>query len=419
MTDTLNEKSGFSGSTGAILVINAGSSSVKFTLFGMHEQDMMADGLVERIGLSETRLHYQNANGKSLSKEVRVSDTREAIGEIISLLTDRNVGVTYSRDGISAIGHRVVHGGEKISRPVMVTGPVKEIIRECFGVAPLHNPPNMKGIEACETYFPGVPQVAVFDTAFHATIPEHAFLYGLPYEFYREDRIRKYGFHGTSHQYVSEKAADLLGVPLNSLKIISCHLGNGCSITAVDRGKSIDTSMGFTPLEGLIMGTRCGDLDPAVVFYLLEHKGLDPAKLGELLNKQSGLIGLAGVGSSDLRDILSAGEKGDLQAKTAVKAFVYRIRKYIGAYWAVLGTVDALIFTAGIGEHSALIRKQVCDGWEQPDGLGLVLDPAKNERANGNCCEIQRPESRVKVLVIPTDEERAIARQTLKVLNRQ
>jgi len=401
-----------------VLVINAGSSSVKFTLFGMKKQEMVAHGEVERIGLSETRLHYQRTAGGSLSREVRVSDTREAIGRITSLLTDREHGVIGSRDVISAIGHRVVHGGEKISQPVRINDAVKEVIRECFVMAPLHNPPNLKGIEACEAHFPGVPQVAVFDTAFHTTIPEHAFLYGLPYRFYREDRIRRYGFHGTSHQYVSEKAAELLDTPPSGLRMVSCHLGNGCSITAVDRGKSIDTSMGFTPLEGLIMGTRCGDLDPAVVLYLMERQGLGPGEVDEILNRKSGLLGLAGVGSSDLRDILSAGEKGNPQAETAVRAFVYRIQRYIGAYWAVLGGLDAIIFTAGIGEHSAPIRKLVCEGLGGPEGPGVVLDPKKNETADGKSCEIQGRESRVRVLVIPTDEERAIARQTLQVLKR-
>jgi len=402
-----------------ILVINAGSSSVKFTLFGMGGRKMVASGEVERIGISGTRLNYHRTDGGSLSKDVRVSDTGEAIGEITSMLTDRELGVIGSRDAISAVGHRVVHGGEKINRSVLITDAVKEVIRECFVMAPLHNPPNMKGIEACEDYFPGVPQVAVFDTAFHTTIPEHAFLYGLPYRFYREDRIRRYGFHGTSHHYVSEKAAELLDTPLDELRMVSCHLGNGCSITAVDRGKSIDTSMGFTPLEGLIMGTRCGDLDPAVVLYLMERQGLGPEEVDEILNKKSGLLGLAGVGSSDLRDILSAGEKGDAQANTAVRAFVYRIRKYIGAYWAILGSVDAIIFTAGIGEHSARIRSFVCEGLGSPQGPGVVIDRKKNASADGKCCEIQSRESRVKVLVIPTDEERAIVRQTLHVLNQQ
>jgi acetate kinase len=271
----------------------------------------------------------------------------------------------------------------------------------------------MEGIKTCEANFRGIPQAAVFDTAFHNTLPDFAYLYGLPYHLYQEDKIRKYGFHGTSHQYVCQAAAELLQQPLDELKIISCHLGNGCSMTAVDQGQSIDTSMGFTPLEGLIMGTRCGDLDPAIVFYLMEHKSLDSRQINELLNKESGLLGLAGTGSSDLRDILADGEKGNQQAETAVKAFVYRIKKYIGAYTAAMGGLNAIVFTAGIGENSALIRKMVCSGLE---GLGILLDPEKNARANRKSCQVQRDQSRVKIMVVPTNEERAIALQTLELL---
>jgi acetate kinase len=271
----------------------------------------------------------------------------------------------------------------------------------------------MAGIKACEANFPGVPQVAVFDTAFHTTLPDYAYLYGLPYELYREDKIRKYGFHGTSHQYVCQVAAELLKQPLDELRLISCHLGNGCSITAVEKGKSIDTSMGFTPLEGLIMGTRCGDLDPAIVFYLMEHKNLNSRQIGELLNKQSGLLGLAGVGSSDLRDILAAGKKGNQQADTAIHTYVYRIKKYIGAYTAAMGGLNAIVFTAGIGENSALIREMVCSGLEN---LGIVLDPDKNARANRKLCHVESDQSRVGILVVPTNEERAIALQTLALL---
>ncbi|MCK4839077.1 MAG: acetate/propionate family kinase, partial [Desulfobulbaceae bacterium] len=291
-----------------VLVINAGSSSVKFTLFKKDDLKMVIDGIVERIGLKGTKIHTKNAEGKRTSKETQVADTRKAVGLIADLLTDKNDSDIQPGVDIAGIGHRVVHGGEMINTSVVVDDRVKQIVKECFELAPLHNPPNLEGIEACEDIFPGVPQVAVFDTSFHTTLPEYAYLYGLPYALYKEDKIRRYGFHGTSHQYVCRTAADFLNRPLEELKIISCHLGNGCSITAVDGGRSIDTSMGFTPLEGVMMGTRCGDLDPAIVFYLMEYKKLDPRQINDLLNKQSGLLGLAGIGSSDLRDILKAEE---------------------------------------------------------------------------------------------------------------
>jgi len=396
-----------------ILVINAGSSSVKFTLFGIEDDTVMATGIVERIGLKGTQLYYRNLRGDEIRTNAEVADTSQAIDALTSLLMDEKLGVIRSKEEISAIGHRVVHGGEKIKTSALLTTAVKKIIAECFELAPLHNPLNMEGIKACEASFHGVPQAAVFDTAFHTTLPDYAYLYGLPYQLYQEDKIRKYGFHGTSHQYVCQAAAELLKQPFDELKIISCHLGNGCSITAVDKGKSIDTSMGFTPLEGLIMGTRCGDLDPAIVLYLMDHKSLDSSQINVLFNKQSGLLGLAGTGSSDLRDILADGEKGNQQAETAVNAFVYRIKKYIGAYTAAMGGLNAIVFTAGIGENSALIREMVCSGLE---GLGIILDPEKNVRANRKSCQVQSDQSRVVIMVVPTNEERAIALQTLALL---
>jgi acetate kinase len=396
-----------------ILVINAGSSSVKFTLFGVEDDMVMATGIVERIGLRGTQLYYRNLRGDEIKMNAEVVDTSQAIGAMTSLLMDEKLGVIRSKEEISAIGHRVVHGGEKIKTSTLITTEAKKIIEECFELAPLHNPPNMEGIKTCEANFRGIPQVAVFDTAFHNTLPDFAYLYGLPYHLYQEDKIRKYGFHGTSHQYVCQAATELLKQPLDQLKIISCHLGNGCSITAIDKGESIDTSMGFTPLEGLIMGTRCGDLDPAIVFYLMEHKSLDSRQVNELLNKQSGLLGLAGTGSSDLRDILVEGEKGNQQAETAVNSFVYRIKKYIGAYTAAMGGLNAIVFTAGIGENSTLIREMVCSGLE---GLGIILDPEKNARVNRKSGQVQRDQSRVKIMVVPTNEERAIALQTLELL---
>ena len=399
-----------------ILIINAGSSSVKFTLFKKDDLKMVADGVVERIGLKGTTIHTKNAEGKLASKETRVADTRQAVGLIADLLIDKSNSDIQTGVDIAGIGHRVVHGGEMINSSVVVDDRVKQIVKECFELAPLHNPPNLEGIEACEDIFPGVPQVAVFDTAFHTTLPEYAYLYGLPYALYKEDKIRRYGFHGTSHQYVSRAAANFLNRPLEELKIISCHLGNGCSVTAVDGGRSIDTSMGFTPLEGLMMGTRCGDLDPAIVFYLMEHKQLDPRQINDLLNKQSGLLGLAGIGSSDLRDIFEASESGNRQTDTAVGVFTYRIKKYIGAYAFALGGIDAVVFTAGIGENSPGIREMVCRGLE---GLGIVMDTEKNVAGNLAEREIQHNDSRVKILVIPTNEEKQIALQTLELLHEE
>ena len=397
-----------------VLVINAGSSSVKFTLFSKSDLLVVADGLVERIGLKETRLSYRLGEGSSTSRNVQVTDTRQAVALISDLLLDSDQKESRFQMEIAGIGHRVVHGGEWINRPVIIDSKVKQIIKDCFDLAPLHNPPNLSGIEACEDIFPDIPQVAVFDTAFHASIPEHAFLYGLPFQFYREDKIRRYGFHGTSHQYVSRAAAEYLNRPLEKLKIISCHLGNGCSITAVEGGHSIDTSMGFTPLEGLVMGTRCGDIDPAIIFYLMSKKQLSHQKVNDLLNKKSGLLGLAETESSDLRDIFEAQKAGNQQAETAVEVFTYRIKKYIGAYVFALNGVDTIVFTAGIGENAALVREMTCRGMES---LGIVLDPKKNAADQIGTREIQHQRSKVKILVIPTNEEKEIADQTLALLS--
>lgn len=395
-----------------ILVINAGSSSVKFTCFRLPGNQVLARGIVERIGLPDTKMKCQNYRGEELVQAAEVTNTRSAVGRIAAYLTDEKHGVLLSSSEIGAIGHRVVHGGEWITASVLLDDQVKATIQRCFELAPLHNPPNLDGILACEQHFPGKPQVGVFDTAFHATIPEHAFLYGLPYELYRDDKIRRYGFHGISHKYVTHKAAEFVGRPARDLNVITCHLGNGCSITAVQGGRSLDTSMGLTPLEGLIMGTRCGDLDPAIVFYLMEHKKLNRDQIDNLLNKKSGLLGLAGISSSDLRDILKAKDEGHLQAAAALNAFCYRVKKYIGAYTASLGSLDVLVFTAGIGENSPEIRQMAC---ENLTGLGIVLDAEKNQKRVEGCREIQSESSRIKVLVVPTNEELEIATQTLSV----
>jgi acetate kinase len=397
----------------AILVINAGSSSVKFTLFIGKNLEKVAGGQVERIGLKDTTIHYQNHRGDRIAKGTPVTNTHQAVKAIIRLLVDKDFGVIQKKNEIKGIGHRVVHGGEKINTPVMITAATRQVINDCIPLAPLHNPVNLAGIEACEAIFTDIAQVAVFDTAFHATLPEPAYLYGLPYRFYQEDKIRRYGFHGTSHQYVARRAARMLNRPFESLKMVTCHLGNGCSLAAVAYGKSVDTTMGFTPLEGLMMGTRCGDLDPAVVFYLMAEKNLDLQQMNDLLNKQSGLLGLAGVGSSDLRDIDRAKEKGDRQADTAIKVFAYRIKKYIGAYAFAMGGIDALVFTGGIGENMPSIREQVC---RDLDLFGIVVDSEKNAAVNHAEGEIQSDPHRVKILVIPTNEEKEIALQTVNLL---
>jgi acetate kinase len=401
----------------AVLVINSGSSSVKFTLFSIKDEKVLAKGIVERIGLEGTQIAYTSYHGKKLTRAVTVNNARDAVSMIVECLVHEEYGVIESSSAVAAIGHRVVHGGEKIHTSVIIDQNVKNIIEEYSTPAPLHNPPNLEGIEACERIFPDVPQVAVFDTAFHTTLPEHAYLYGLPYRLYTEDKVRRYGFHGTSHRYVSCEAAKFVGRPLKDLKIITCHMGNGTSITAVDGGMSVDTSMGFTPLEGTVMGTRCGTIDAAIVTYLMEYKKYNPEQVNALLNKQSGFLGMAEVGSSDIRDVLSAMEKGNPRAAAAIKVFVYQIRKYLGAYTAAMNGLDAVVFTGGIGEKSSLIRKMVCNGNQGLDTLGIHLDPAKNDSVGKAACEIQASDSRVSILVIPTDEEKEIARQTAVLLN--
>ncbi len=401
-----------------LLVINAGSSSVKFTLFHMPVQKVLASGMVERIGLGGTRLTFENWRGSQIGVEAAVTDTAQAVGLITTLLTDKRDGALKSIEEIVAVGHRVVHGGERMTSPVVIDPEVKRIIRECFELAPLHNPPNMEGIEACEAYLPLATQVAVFDTAFHATIPEEAYLYGLPYRFYREYQIRRYGFHGISHKYVAHEAARFCKQPIEQLKIITCHLGNGSSMTAVRHGKSVDTSMGFTPLEGLIMGTRCGDLDPAIVPFLMGRKQIEPQEIDHILNSQSGLLGLAEIGSSDMRDILAARSEGNRLADSAVRSFCYRIKKYLGAYAAAMGGLDVLVFTAGIGQHCPLVRRLVCEGLEGLNGLGIVLDVKKNEDHANLPAAIHADHSVVKILVIATNEEKEIAQEVMRVLER-
>jgi acetate kinase len=393
-----------------ILVINAGSSSVKYKLFDMKNESALAEGIVDRVGMEEASLTHNAADSEAVKIESDVPDYETALNLITDALIHPEYGVIRSIDEISAVGHRVVHGGERGSASVLITPDVENIIRECFDLAPLHNPPNMKGIEACKKILPNVPQAAVFDTAFHRTIPEEAYLYAVPYRLYEEYSIRRYGFHGTSHRYVATRAAQILGQPLGEIRMVTCHLGNGCSITAVKDGKSIDTSMGLTPLEGLIMGTRCGDIDPAIVFYLIDRIGLTASEVDAMLNRDSGLLGLSGL-SRDMRDLEKAASEGDKRAITTLNCFAYRVRKYIGAYAASMGGLDSIVFTAGIGENSSKIRTMVCSGLEF---LGVKLDAERNSSAGGERL-ISSDDSDVKILIVPTNEELMIARDTMEL----
>ena len=352
-----------------VLVINSGSSSVKFTLYRMPEETILASGAVERIGLESSGLEYQDNRGHIHRRPACGDTVQEAVTQLIDLLTHAEFGIIKTKQAVSAVGHRVVHGGEVITAPTIIDDAVKQIISENSQLAPLHNPSNLKGIQTCEVLFPGIPHVAVFDTAFHATLPEQAYLYGLPYAMYKDQGIRRYGFHGTSHQFVAKETAAYLNQPLARLKIITCHLGNGSSIAAVKGGQSIDTSMGFTPLEGTIMGTRCGSIDPAVVIYMMTQLKMQPDQIDHLLNKKSGFLGVAGINSSDVRDVLSAMQTGNSRAAAAIQMYVYQVRKYIGAYMAALNGVDALVFTAGIGENSPTIREMVCNSGDGMGGL--------------------------------------------------
>lgn len=392
-----------------ILVINAGSSSVKFNLYESTGEKLLAKGLIERINAPDTRLKYSNHRGQKMEKDISANSSEAAISEACLALMDKKTGVIGNLTEIEGIGHRVVHGGATISGAVKISAAIKQVIMDCFSLAPLHNPPNYEGVEACEHLFPNVPMVAVFDTAFHQTMPSAAYTYAIPKDIADKNQIRRYGFHGTSHQFVAVAAAKVLGREFDTLKLITAHLGNGCSITAVNHGKVADTSMGLTPLEGLVMGTRCGDIDPAVVIFL-RRLGYSLDEVDRLLNKKSGLLGLAGIGSNDMRDILKAIANGSAPAKLALDVFVHRLVKYIGAYAAVLNGFDALIFTAGIGENVSLVRAMVC---EQLTYLGIHLDPALNK---ANALTISREGSLPAVLVIPTNEELMIARETLRIL---
>ena len=393
-----------------ILVINAGSSSLKYQLLNPETQQVLAKGLCERIGI-DGKFTYK-PEGKEAVKEADVAmpTHNEAIKAVLDALVDPGNGVIGSMKEIDAVGHRVVHGGEKFARSVLITDEVMAAIEECNPLAPLHNPANIIGIKACQALMPGTPMVAVFDTAFHQTMPAAAYMYALPYEYYEKDKVRRYGFHGTSHKYVTQRASAMLGKPIEELKLISCHLGNGSSIAAVDGGKSVDTSMGFTPLAGLPMGTRCGDIDAGILQYLMNKYGMDIDKMLNVLNKKSGVEGLSCV-SSDFRDLENAAAEGNEKAELAQKKFAYEVRKYVGAYAAAMGGVDAVIFTAGVGENDKAIRAMVCQGL---DFMGLKLDGAAND-VRGKETVISAADSKVKVLLIPTNEELMIAVDTAEL----
>ena len=398
-----------------ILVINCGSSSLKFQLIDAQNEKLIAKGLCERIGIEGSRLVYTPAGGTKQITEAKMEDHKTAISLVLKALTDKETGVLEDLSQIGAVGHRIVHGGEHFSGSTLITEEVKDAIRSCCELAPLHNPANLIGIEACEALMPSTPMVGVFDTAFHQTMPEEAYLYGLPYEYYEKYKVRRYGFHGTSHSYVAGRVAAVLGKPEESLKIIVCHLGNGASVSAVKYGKCIDTSMGLTPLEGLVMGTRSGDIDPAVMEFIAHKEGKNIDEIMTMLNKESGVYGLSDGFSSDFRDLEDAYLEGKEDAVRALKAFSHRVLKYIGAYMAEMDGVDAICFTAGLGENSPIIRDMIC---EKLSFLGIVLDEEANNK-RGEEIVISKPSDGTKVLVIPTNEELAIARETFALVAKQ
>jgi acetate kinase len=393
-----------------ILVLNCGSSSLKYQLFDMADESVLAKGLVERIGIAGSRIKHTKGSDDSTIRETDIPDHTQAIKLVLELLLDAQVGVLKNLQELSAVGHRIVHGGEKYADSALVTETVIKGIEECSFLAPLHNPANLMGVHALQKALPGVPNVVVFDTAFHQTMPPKAFIYGVPYEYYERDKVRRYSFHGTSHAFVSARAAEILGRPIESLKLITCHLGNGSSITAVDAGKSVDASMGMGTTAGVLMGTRCGDVDGSVFLYLMEKIG-DVGKMSDLIHKQSGLLGISGI-SSDLRDVEEAANKGNSRAKLASEILYMTVKKYIASYAAVMGGVDAVVFTAGIGENSATARREAATGLEF---MGIKLDEAKNKATRGSEAIISAPDSRVKVLVVPTNEELMIARDTKRL----
>ena len=396
-----------------ILVLNCGSSSVKYQLIETESKLAMAKGMVSRIGMAGSVVAHKPHDRPEVKITAEILDHIQAVEYVITMLMSANHGVITSKKEINAVGHRVVHGGEAFSDSALITQDMMTTLRALIELAPLHNPHNIRGINACTASLPGIPQVAVFDTAFHHLMPPYAYIYGLPYVMYKRYGIRRYGFHGTSHLYVSERASAMLGKPLSDLKIITAHLGNGASISAVDRGHSVDTSMGFTPLEGLLMGTRSGDLDPAVILHVMAREELTLHEANALLNKHSGLVGISGV-SSDVREVITAAKDGNQpNAKLALDVYCYRLKKYIGSYVAAMGGADALVFTAGVGENSALIRSMTCTNLEC---LGIALDEEKNQKAVSKEMDISTADARCRTLVVPTNEELVIARDTERIV---
>ncbi|GAQ26086.1 acetate/propionate family kinase [Tepidanaerobacter syntrophicus] len=396
-----------------ILVINCGSSSLKYQLFNMEDNSVLAKGLVERIGLESGMLKHTPQGKETVKIEENIPDHKVAVKLMLDALINKDYGVIDDLCEISAVGHRVVHGAEKFSGSVIINSDVMEVLNECIEIAPLHNPPNIIGIEAVREMLPDIPTVGVFDTAFHQTMPKYAYMYGLPYKMYEKYAIRRYGFHGTSHCFVAGEAAKILGKPLVNLKIITLHLGNGSSITAIKNGKSIDNSMGFTPLEGVVMGTRCGSIDPAIVPFIMEKEGLSPDEVNDYLNKECGVYGISGV-SSDFRDLEEAADNGNERAKLALDMFAYQCKKYIGSYAAAMNGLDAIVFTGGIGENSNTVRKMICS---EMDYLGISIDENKNNTTvRGKQGDISSDDAKVKTLVVPTNEELMIALDTMSLV---
>lgn len=395
-----------------VLVINCGSSSLKYQLISSETEEVLAKGLCERIGIDGSAITHTPKGGEKSATEIPMADHTDAVRLVIEKLTDEKVGVIQSLDEIDAVGHRIVHGGEKFASSVVIDDEVLQAIEECNDLAPLHNPANLIGINSCKAIMPKIPMVAVFDTAFHQTMPKKAYLYGLPYEYYEKYKVRRYGFHGTSHDFVSKRAAEIIGKNRDDLKIIVCHLGNGASISAVDHGKSVDTSMGLTPLEGLIMGTRCGDIDPAIVGFLAEKENMTADEVISVCNKKSGVLGLSGGISSDFRDLAAAADSGNEKAKDTLEAYAYRVAKYIGAYVMAMKGVDVIAFTAGVGENNQQMRVMI---GEYLEWLGTSIDTEKN-KLRGEEVILSKDTDKVVTMVVPTNEELAIARETVRLV---
>lgn len=396
-----------------VLVLNCGSSSIKYQLLDMTDETLIAKGLVERIGIEGSAITHEKIGMEKIVKEVPMKDHKDGIKHVIEALLAPGTGGLNSLDEIEAIGHRVVHAGEKYSSSILISDTVVKALEECIDLAPLHNPPNLDGIAACKELMPNVPMVGVFDTAFHQTMRPEAYLYAIPYKYYENYGIRKYGFHGTSHKYMAIEAARMLNIDVNDLKLITCHLGNGASVSAIKHGRSVDTSMGFTPLEGLVMGTRCGDLDPSIVSLIGDREGITEGKVTEILNKESGVLGISGI-SSDFRDLEAAMEAGNRRAELALKIFARKVRFYIGAYIAEMNGVDAIVFTGGIGENDTYMREVIC---RNMGNLGIKLDPNKNQ-VRSKMAMLSTDDSLVKVMMIPSNEELVIARETNEIVKR-